>query len=124
MKRRTAGRSAWKKVLNNEETRRVHPWVPQGHSAIAASLGRAVPPACGRKEMEKKGRKEERKTAFKQTNQKQRTTKPCPLDSFMFIEMNRLDMVKHAELLIKGAQPSEKFNFLNAKLLKFPALGA
>ena len=77
----------------------MHPWAPQGHSTIAASLGWAVPSAWVRKEMEKKGRKEERKIAFKQTNQKQMTTKPRPLDSFMFIEMGRLDMVKHAEHL-------------------------
>jgi len=47
-----------KKVLNNEETRRVHPWVPQRHSAIAASLSWAVPSARGGKRWKRReGRK-------------------------------------------------------------------
>lgn len=63
----------------------MHPWAPQGHSTIAVSLSWAVPYTWVRKEKEKKGKKEEgKKNAFKQTNQKQMTTKPCPLDSFVF----------------------------------------
>lgn len=77
----------------------MHPWAPQGHSTIAAYLSQAVPSAWVRKEMQKKGRKEERKTAFKQANEKQITTKPYPVDSFTLIEMGRLDMVKHTEHL-------------------------
>lgn len=70
MKRRKAGRSASKKVLNNEETRRVHRWVPQGHSTIAASLDWAIPSVWAGKEMEKKGMKEEKLYLNEETKSK------------------------------------------------------